>query len=232
MEADVPPVVTVNRRDVVAIQYVTTARPGAPRYYFVNREGSAVLWVDRFLPARMASFAAYLGVPMRPVSAAPRTAAAADAAVQANAIVGARRSAMILMAGCAVVGLLFTVGAVWWGAQSRDRLAAYERAPLCTQASADPRACRYDAPAVVTDFGTRGHIDLGFPADVPTVRVRTTWVRLANDMHRLFEAMQVALTNLDRIQEPVVIVRPVGPWGRSMKATGRLTHRLWLAWVG
>ena len=51
-------------------------------------------------------------------------------------------------------------------------------------------------------------------------------------MHRLFEAMQSALTNPDSIREPVVILRPVGAWGRTMKAPGRLSHRLWLAWVG
>jgi hypothetical protein len=52
------------------------------------------------------------------------------------------------------------------------------------------------------------------------------------DMHRLFEAMKTALTNPDAIREPVVIVRPVGAWGRLMSARRRLTHRLWLAWVG
>jgi hypothetical protein len=52
------------------------------------------------------------------------------------------------------------------------------------------------------------------------------------DMHRLFEAMKTALNNPDAIREPVVIVRPIGAWGRLMKATGRLTHHLWLAWVG
>src|SRR5579864_262436 len=91
------PVRTVDRRDVAGIRYLSTARPGAPRYYFVNRDGTAVLWVDRFTPARMASFASYLGIPMRTVSVAPRSAASADAAVQANAIVGQRRSAMLLM---------------------------------------------------------------------------------------------------------------------------------------
>jgi len=52
------------------------------------------------------------------------------------------------------------------------------------------------------------------------------------DMHRLFETMQVAFTNPDRIREPVVIVRPMGAWGRGMVASSRLSHRLWLAWVG
>jgi hypothetical protein len=52
------------------------------------------------------------------------------------------------------------------------------------------------------------------------------------DMHRLFEAMTTALTNPDAIREPVVIIRPIGAWGRLMKANRRLTHRLWLAWVG
>jgi hypothetical protein len=52
------------------------------------------------------------------------------------------------------------------------------------------------------------------------------------DMHRLFEATKTALTNPDAIREPVVIVRSVGAWGRWMSARRRLTHRLWLAWVG
>jgi hypothetical protein len=52
------------------------------------------------------------------------------------------------------------------------------------------------------------------------------------DMHRLFEAMNTALTNPDAIREPVVIARPIGAWGRLMSARRRLTHRLWLAWVG
>jgi hypothetical protein len=51
-------------------------------------------------------------------------------------------------------------------------------------------------------------------------------------MHRLFEAMTTALTNPDAIREPVVIIRPIGAWGRLMKANRRLTHQLWLAWVG
>jgi hypothetical protein len=174
------PAQTVPRHDVVAIQYVTTARPGTPRYYFVNRDGKAVLWADRFTPARMASFASYLGIPMRPVSVAPATNAAADAAVKQNAIVGSRRTFMVAMAVCALVGLAGTVGAAWWTTQSRAELAAYRRAPLCEQASADPLACRFDVPAVVTDFSARGHIDIRFPADVPTFHHSTSWVRLGN----------------------------------------------------
>jgi hypothetical protein len=52
------------------------------------------------------------------------------------------------------------------------------------------------------------------------------------DMHRLFEAMKTALNNPDAIREPVVIVRPIGAWGRLMTTRRRLTHQLWLAWVG
>ncbi len=37
------PAQTVPRHGVVVIQYLTTARPGAPRYYFVNRDGNAVV---------------------------------------------------------------------------------------------------------------------------------------------------------------------------------------------
>ncbi|HEV3096696.1 MAG TPA: hypothetical protein VG104_06090, partial [Candidatus Dormibacteraeota bacterium] len=52
------------------------------------------------------------------------------------------------------------------------------------------------------------------------------------DMHRLFEAMQTGLTNPDAIRTPVVIVRSPGRLGRSMQAVGRVSHRVWLAWVG
>jgi hypothetical protein len=52
------------------------------------------------------------------------------------------------------------------------------------------------------------------------------------DMHRLFTTMQTAFTNPDQIREPVVIVRRSGAWGRLLRANRRLTHRLWLAWVG
>src|SRR5713101_8661502 len=107
------PAQTVPRHDVVGIQYLTTARPGAPRYYFVNRDGNALLWVDRFTPTRMGSFASYLGIPMRPVSVAPSKNAGADAAVKANAIEGERRSGMIPLGAIAVLLLAATVGAVF-----------------------------------------------------------------------------------------------------------------------
>ena len=174
------PAQVVPRRDVVAVQYLTTARPGAPRYYFVNRDGNAVLWVDRFTPARMGSFASYLGIAMRSVSVAPSKSGATVAAENANAIVGERRSNMVWMAVCAVIGLAFTIGAAFWASHTGAELAAYERAPLCEQASVDPRACRFNTPAVVTGFGTRGHIDIRFPTDVATFHHRETFVRLAN----------------------------------------------------
>ncbi|HVS06961.1 MAG TPA: hypothetical protein VHK65_12490 [Candidatus Dormibacteraeota bacterium] len=170
----------VPRHDVVAIQYLTTARPGAPRYYFVNRDGNALLWVDRFTPARMGSFASYLGIPLRPVSAAPSKNGSADAAMKASAIAGSRRAGIVLMAGCAVAGLAFTLGSVFLGIHDRAELAAYERAPLCERASADPLTCRFDTPAVVTGFSARGHIDIRLPTDVPTVNRSRTWIRLAN----------------------------------------------------
>lgn len=174
------PAQTVPRHEVVVIQYLTTARPGAPRYYLVNRDGNAVLWVDRFTPALMGSFASYLGVPLRQVSAAPSRNASADAAVKASAIAGSRRTGILLMAGCAVAGLAFTVGALFFGIHDRAELAAYERAPLCEQASADPLTCRFDTPAVLTSFSARGHIDIRFPTDVATFHHRETFVRLAN----------------------------------------------------
>ncbi|HKV32655.1 MAG TPA: hypothetical protein VJT14_16745 [Candidatus Dormibacteraeota bacterium] len=173
------PAQVVPRRDVVAIQYLTTARPGAPRYYFVNRDGNALLWVDRFTPTRMGSFALYLGIPMRAVSVAPSKSADADAAVKANANVGQRRFMMRAMAVCAVIGLVFIIGAAFWAGQTGAELAAYERAPLCKQAPADPRACRFDTPAVVTGFSARGHIDIRFPTEVATFHHRVTFVRLA-----------------------------------------------------
>lgn len=174
------PAQTVNRRDVVAVQYVTSARPGAARYYFVNRDGTAVLWVDRFMPGQMASFAAYLGIPLRPVSVAAPTSATADAVVKTNAISGERRTWFIVMAVCALVGLAGTVGAVWWARHSGAELAAYQRAPLCEKASTDPLACRFEVPAVVTGWSSSGRIDIRFPAAVPTFHHSTTWVRLGN----------------------------------------------------
>src|SRR6266852_2167895 len=174
------PAQTVPRHEVVAIQYLTTARPGAPRYYFVSRDGSALLWVDRFTPTRIGSFASYLGIPMRPVSIAPSRNAGADAAVKANAIVGERRSMMRWMAVCAVIGLAFTVGAAFWASHTGAELAAYEQAPLCKQASADPKGCRFDTPALVTDWTDKGRIDIRFAGDVPTMHRRgTIWVRLS-----------------------------------------------------
>src|SRR5713101_194098 len=174
------PAQTVSRHDVAAIQYLTTARPGSPRYYFVDRDGNAVLWVDRFRPARMGSFASYLGVSMRLVNAAPQTNASADAAVKANAIVGARRTWMVVMAACAVFGLAFTVWAAVWSEHSAAELAAYRQAPLCKQAAADRLACRFDVPAVVTARNASGRIDIRFPRDVPTFPHPTTWLRIVN----------------------------------------------------
>src|SRR5712692_2993489 len=174
------PAQTVPRHDVAAIQYLTTARPGAPRYYFVNRDGMAVLWADRFTPASMGSFASYLGVPMRSVSVAPATNASADAAVRANAIVGERRTMMVWMSACAVIGLALTVGAAFWASHTGAELAAYEQAPLCKQASADPKGCRFDTPALVTDWTDKGQIDIRFAGEVPTMHRRgTIWVRLS-----------------------------------------------------
>jgi len=174
------PAQTVPRHDAAAIQYLTTARPGAPRYYFVNRDGKAVLWVDRFTPARMGSFASYLGVPLRPVTAAPATNASADAAVKANAITGGRRTGIMVLAVVAVVALAGTVAAVFLVRHDGAELAAYERAPLCRQPAADPLACRFDAPAVVTAWNPNGHIDIRFPEAVPTLHYTTTFVRIVN----------------------------------------------------
>jgi hypothetical protein len=174
------PAQTVPRHDVAAIQYLTTARPAAPRYYFVNRDGKAILWVDRFTPARMGPFASYLGIPMRPVTAVPVTSASADAAVKASAIVGGRRTGMVSLAVVAALALAATVGAVFWVRHDAEELAAYERAPLCQQLAADPLACRVDVPAVVTAINTSGRIDIRFPRVVPAFPYSTTWVRIVN----------------------------------------------------
>jgi hypothetical protein len=174
------PAMTVPRHEVAAIQYLTTARPGGSRYYFVNRDGKAVLSVDRFTPARMGSFASYLGITLRAVSVAPPTSAAADAAVKAGAIVGARRSGMVAMGVCTAISLAGTVASVFWVEHEGAVLAAYERAPLCERPAADPLACRFDAPAVVTAWNSKGRIDIRFLKDVPTFRFRTTWVYIAD----------------------------------------------------
>jgi hypothetical protein len=174
------PAQTVPRHDVVAIQYLTTARPAVPRYYFVNRDGNAVLWVDRFTPARMGSFASYLGIPLRPVSAAPVTSASADAAVKANAISGGRRTGIVILAVIAALALAGTVGAVFLVRHDGAELTAYERAPLCQQPAADPLACRVDVPAVVTAINDKGRIDIRFPTVLPAFPYPTTWVRIVN----------------------------------------------------
>jgi hypothetical protein len=174
------PAQTVARRDIIAIQYLTTAQPLAPRYYFVNRDGNALLRVDRFTPTRMGSFASYLGIPMRPVSVAPATNASADAAEKANAIIGGRRTGMIPLGAIAVLLLAATVGAVFWVRHDGAELAAYGRAPLCEQPAADPLACRFDLPAVVTAINDKGRIDVRFPTVPPAFPYRTTWVRIVN----------------------------------------------------
>jgi hypothetical protein len=174
------PAQTVARHDVAAIYYVTTAQPLAARYYFVNRDGNAVLWVDRFTPARMGSFASYLGIPVRPVSVAPATSASADAAVKVNAIIGGRRAGMIPLGAISLLMLAATVGAVLWVRHDGAELAAYERAPLCEQPAADPLACRVDLPAVVTAINDKGRIDIRFPTVVPGFHYPNTWVRIVN----------------------------------------------------
>lgn len=174
------PAQTVPRHEVVAIQYLTTARPGAARYYFVDRDGNAALWVDRFTPARIGSFASYLGIPLRPVSAAPVTSTSADAAVKANAISGGRRTGIVILAVVAALALAGTVGAVFLVRHDGAVLAAYERAPLCKQPAADPLACRVDVPAVVTAIDAKGRIDIRFPKVLPTFPYPTTWVRIVN----------------------------------------------------
>jgi len=174
------PAQTVPRHDVVAIHYLTTAQPLAPRYYFVNRDGNAVVWVDRFTPLRMGAFASYLGIPMRPVTVAPLKSASADAAVKVNAIIGGRRAGMIPLGAIAILMLAATVGAVFWVRHGGAELAAYERAPLCEQPAADPLACRVDVPAVVTAINDKGRIDIRFPTVLPAFPYRTTWVRIVN----------------------------------------------------
>jgi hypothetical protein len=236
---------------------------------------------------------------MRPVSVAPATNAAADAAVKQNAIVGSRRTFMVAMAVCALVGLAATMGAVFWTRMDGAVLAAYQRAPLCSQASADPLACRFDAPAVVTDFSARSHIDIRFPADVPTFHHSTTWVRLGNGAQpnppfavgdtvqiEVFDGYLLAINGaatdelgtlasnsswllvagagfflvvplmslllgwkgpdswfVDRTAPapaptsildipPAVTDHRIGAWSRWMNASRRLSHRLWLVWVG
>jgi hypothetical protein len=174
------PAQTVPRQDVAAIQYLTTARPGAPRFYFVNRDGSAVLWVDRFTPARMGSFASYLGIPLRPVSAAPPTSASADAAVKASALTGGRQAGMILLGGVAAVALAATVAAGFWVRHEGEVITAYERAPLCQQPAPDPLACRVNIAAVVTAIRDNGRIDLRFSSVLRAFPYPTTWVRIVN----------------------------------------------------
>lgn len=50
-----PPSRSAPRAQVRAIQFLSTTGPGRQRYYFVNGDDEAVLWVDRFTPAEMLS---------------------------------------------------------------------------------------------------------------------------------------------------------------------------------
>ena len=169
---------TMVRSELTAILYQPSAASGKPRFYFVGRDGQAVLWIDRFTPQQMGSFAAYLGLTVQTVSKPPMENAAAVQIVSANAITGSRRAMIAVMAACLVAGTVLTAVMTGFIVSYRGVLADYQRAPLCEGPAANPRACRFDTQAQVTGFTGRGAAELRFPHPVATLNSQTTSVGL------------------------------------------------------
>jgi len=169
---------TIARSDVIAVAYLSSAASGSPRFYFVGRDDKALLWIDRFSQEQMAWFAAYLGITMRSVNVAPMKSATADQVANANALTGARRGWAAAMGVCLLGGVGLTVALDAIALSYRDTMADYGRAPLCAQPASNPRACRFDTPALVTGFTAKGDAELRFPSPVPTLKHQTTSVGL------------------------------------------------------
>jgi hypothetical protein len=165
---------TIARSDVSALLYLPSAGSGNPRFFFVGREGTALLWIDRFTPEQMTSFATYLGLSLRTVAAAPSKDPAAVQTVGAITVSGSRRSMVAAMAACVVGGTGLTAFMGAYGASERALLADYQRAPLCAAPAANPRACRFDTPAQVTGITAKGQAELRFRDPVPTLKYQTT----------------------------------------------------------
>lgn len=145
-----PPSRSSPRAQVRAIQFLTTTGPGRQRYYFVNGDGEAVLWVDRFTPAEMLSFANYLGVQIRPVETPPPVEEEIDAANERWRAVGRRRAQVGTFAVVGMIGLALTVFLAVVGLRSVNEWSAYQRAGTCTDPPSDPLVCRLQTDATVT----------------------------------------------------------------------------------
>lgn len=135
---------------VRGIQFLTTTGPGRQRYYFVNGDGEAVLWVDRFTLAEMLSFANYLGVPIGPVETPPPVEEAMDAANERWRAVGRRRAQVATFALVGLIGLALTIFLAVIAQRSVSEWSAYQRAGTCTDPPSDPLACRLEADATLT----------------------------------------------------------------------------------
>ena len=145
-----PPSRGASRAQVRAIQFLTTTGPGRQRYYFVNGDGEALLWVDRFTPAEMLSFANYLGVQIRPVETPPLVDEAIDAANKRWRAVGRRRAQVATFAVVGLIGLALTIFLAVFALRSVSDWSAYERAGTCTDPPSDPLACRLEIDATLT----------------------------------------------------------------------------------
>jgi hypothetical protein len=145
-----PPSRSTPRAQVRAIQFLTTTGPGRQRYYFVNGDGEALLWVDRFTPAEMLSFASYLGVQIRPVETPPQVDGAIDAANERWRAIGRRRAQVATFALVGLIGLALTIFLTVVALRSVSEWSAYQRAGTCTDPPGDPLACRLETDATLT----------------------------------------------------------------------------------
>jgi hypothetical protein len=145
-----PPSRATPRGLVRAVQFLTITGPGRQRYYFVNDRGEALLWVDRFTPAEMLSFANYLGVEIRPVETPPPVEGGTAAANQRWRAVGSRRAQVATFAVLGLIGLALTIFLSVVVLRSVSEWSAYQRAGTCTGLPRDPLACRIETIATLT----------------------------------------------------------------------------------
>lgn len=136
--------------EVRAIRFLTTTGPGRQRYYFVNRDGAALLWVDRFSAQQMHSFANYLGVDVSPVDTPPPVEAETDAVDERWRAVGRKRAQVGAFATVGLLGLAMTIFLAVVAFRSVSEWSAYQRGGVCTQPPSDPLSCRLEATATVT----------------------------------------------------------------------------------
>jgi hypothetical protein len=164
-----PPSRIAPRGQVRAVQFLTTTGPGRQRYYFVNDRGETLLWVDRFTPAEMLSFANYLGVQIRPVETPPPIEGAIDAANQRWRAVGRRRAQVATFAVVGLIGLGLTIFLAVVALRSINEWSAYQRAGTCTGLPRDPLACRIETIATLTAVKPKQSwigVDLRFSQDL------------------------------------------------------------------